>query len=130
MAAPARPSLANEGTSALDVGLGSIVACRHFIVPATILVLIRDVRRVSWDDLFLRCALRRSAGHVVGRKGLGEPPINPVRPTAVMFDDLIGDLGHASLLMLVDELKAHLNRGIVLNLGVFNASQYVQYHPP
>src|SRR6266702_2544601 len=43
--------------SALDVGLGSIVACRHFVVPAAILVLVRDARRVSRHDLFLRCAL-------------------------------------------------------------------------
>src|SRR3984893_15785822 len=84
--------------SALDVGLGSIIAGRHFVVPTTILVLVRDARRVSPNDLFFRCALRPSAGHVVGREGLGEHPIDPVGPTAVMFDDLIGDLGHVSLL--------------------------------
>ena len=33
-------------SSALDVGLGSIIACRHFVVPTTIFVFVRDARRV------------------------------------------------------------------------------------
>src|ERR1700704_2347584 len=90
------PACSNLST--LDVGLGSIVAGRHFVVPATILVLVRDARRFSGHDLFLRRALRRPAGHVVGGKGLGEDPVHPIGPTAVMLDDLIGDLGHLSLL--------------------------------
>ena len=40
-------------------GLGSIIAARNFVVPVPLLVLIRDVGRVSRDDLFLRRALRR-----------------------------------------------------------------------
>jgi hypothetical protein len=48
--------------------------------------------------LFLRRALRRLASEVVGREGLGEHAIGAVSPTAVMFDDLIGDLAHVSLL--------------------------------
>jgi hypothetical protein len=90
--------------SALDVGLGSIIACRYFVVPMAILVLVRNACRVSRDDLFLCRALRCSAGHVVGREGLGEHPIDPVGLPAVVFDDLIGDLGHASLLKLMDGL--------------------------
>src|SRR6202030_3838755 len=92
--------------SALDVGLGSVTSPRHFVVPSAILVLVRDARRVSRDDLLLRRALGRFACHVVGREGLGEPPIDPIGPTAVVLDDLICDLGHASLLTL-------MNRSIV-----------------
>jgi hypothetical protein len=49
----------------LDVGFGSIIAFRQFVVPMTILVLIGDAGRVSRHDLFLRGALRRFTGHVV-----------------------------------------------------------------
>src|SRR5258705_4080264 len=83
---------------AFDVGLGSVTAWRHFIVPATILVLVRDAGRLSRNHLLLRCALRRFASQVVGREGLGEHGTHAVSPTAVMFDDLIGDLAHLSLL--------------------------------
>src|SRR6266567_5314559 len=81
--------------SALDVGLGPIIAWRHFVVPTAVLVLVLDAGRVPRYDLFLGRALRRSAGQVVGREGLGEHPIDAVGPTAVVLDDFIGNLGHA-----------------------------------
>src|SRR6266568_2177001 len=81
--------------SALDVGLGSIIAWRHFVVPTAVLVLVLDAGRDPRYDLFLGRALGRLAGQVVGREGLGEHPIDAVGPTAVVLDDFIGDLGHA-----------------------------------
>jgi hypothetical protein len=58
-------------------------------VPAALLVLVGDVRGISGNDLLFRRTLRRSAGLFVGREGLGIDPIDPIRPTAVMFDVLL-----------------------------------------
>jgi len=80
--------------SALDIGLGSISAWRRFVVPTTILVFVRNARSSSWNDLLLRCAICRFASQVVG-----EHPIDLIGPTTVMFDNLKGNLSHASLLM-------------------------------
>src|ERR1700704_2969139 len=87
--------------SALDVGLWAIVAARDFIVPTAVLVLVGDAGRDAGDDLFPGGALGRLARQVMGLEGLGVDPIDPVRPPAVMLDDLIGDLGHVSLLALM-----------------------------
>src|SRR5262249_48101432 len=88
------PLLASCNPSALDVGLGPIGARRPFVVPTTILVLVRDGRALSRHDLFLGRAFRRLAREVVGGEGLGEYPVDPVGPAAVVLDDLVGDLGH------------------------------------
>src|SRR5205085_6682988 len=96
-----RPWSITKFFSALDVGLRPIIACRYFVMPTTSSVFVRDAHRLARNDLFLRCALGRSAGHVVGWKGLGEHAVHPVGPTAVVLDDLINDLGHGSLLILM-----------------------------
>jgi hypothetical protein len=90
--------------SALDVGLGSITPWRRFVVPTTILVFVRDARRVSRDDLLLRCAFCSTISQVMGREGFGEHPINPISPPTIMFDDLIDDPSHLSLLTLLSSL--------------------------
>jgi hypothetical protein len=94
------PGLHLKIPSALDVGLGSISAWRCFVVPTTILVFVRNARSFSWNDLLLRCAICRFASQVVGREGFGEHPIDLIGPTTIMFDNLIGNLSHVSLLML------------------------------
>src|ERR1700689_2046135 len=40
---------------------------------------------------------------IMGWKGLGEHSIDLISPTAVMFDDLIGDSGHEFLLVLTSD---------------------------
>src|ERR1700704_2055854 len=87
--------------SALDVGLGTIGAFRDLAVPLTLVVLIRDAGRAARHLLLAGGALRRPAGQVVRGISLGEHPVDPVGPAAVMLDDLIGDLGHVSLLVVV-----------------------------
>jgi len=41
---------------------------------------------------------------VMGREGFGEHPINPISPPTIMFDDLIDDHSHLSLLTLLSSL--------------------------
>ena len=50
------------------------------------------------EDLFVRCALRCSAGRVMRRERFGEHVTHLIGPSPVMFDDLVGDPGHPSLL--------------------------------
>src|SRR4051794_35987493 len=69
-------------------------------MPKTILVFIGDASRLARNDLFSRCTLRGSARHVVTGERLGEHPTDAVSPAAVMFDDLICDLGHVWLLAM------------------------------
>src|SRR3979409_1339859 len=85
--------------SAFDVGLGPVIAGRHLLVPMAILVLVGDAGGLSRNALLLHGALRRLAGAVVRREGFGINPVDPVGPAAVMLDDLVGDSGHASLLL-------------------------------
>jgi len=67
--------------SALDVGLGSITTWRRFVVPTTILVFVRNARRVSRNKLLLLCVIRRSASQAMRREGFGEHPIDLIDPT-------------------------------------------------
>ena len=53
-----------------------------------------------------RSAALRSARCVVARERLGENPIDPVGPASVVFDDLIGNLSHEWLLVLLGRLAA------------------------
>src|SRR3954453_13918998 len=84
--------------SALDVRLGPIAASREFVVPATVLVLPGDGRGLARHDLLPCRAFRSSGGLIVGGEGLGEAVAHLVGPYAVMFDDLVADLGHEWLL--------------------------------
>jgi hypothetical protein len=97
-----RPSL--EDSLSLDVGLGSINRQRRFVVPTTPLVFVGNAHRVSRDDLLLRCAIRCSASEVMRREGFGEHPIDLIGPTTVMFDNLVDNLSHVSLLTLLSGL--------------------------
>src|ERR1700719_553311 len=90
--------------SSLDIGIGSISAGRQFVVPTPIVVFVRDGCRVPGDDLFPRRALRSRAGQVVARKWFREHPIDAIGPTPIMFDDLVGNLGHVWLLTLIGPL--------------------------
>src|SRR4051794_19369567 len=85
-------------SSALDVRLGPIAASREFVVPATVLVLPGDARGLARHDLLPCRAFRSSVGLIVGGEGLGEDVAHLVGPSAVMFDDLVADLGHEWLL--------------------------------
>src|SRR3954452_21627126 len=85
-------------SSVLDVRLGSIAASREFVVPATVLVLPGDARGLARHDLLPCRAFRCSVGIIVGGEGLGEDVAHLVGPSAVMFDDLVADLGHEWLL--------------------------------
>src|SRR3954452_19525669 len=81
-------------SSVLDVRLGSIAASREFVVPATVLVLLGDARGLARHDLLPCRAFRCSVGIIVGGEGLGEDVAHLVGPSAIMFDDLVADLGH------------------------------------
>src|SRR3954470_19920719 len=85
-------------SSALDVRLGPIAPSREFVVPATVLVLPGDARGLARHDLLPCRAFRCSVGIIVGGEGLGEDVAHLVGPSAVMFDDLVADLGHEWLL--------------------------------
>src|SRR5215213_8287957 len=85
-------------SSALDVRLGPIAASREFVVPATVLVLPGDARGLARHDLLPCRAFRSSVGLIMGGEGLGEDVAHLVGPSAVMFDDLVADLGHEWLL--------------------------------
>src|SRR3954470_992272 len=85
-------------SSALDVRLGPIAASREFGVPATVLVLPGDARGLARHDLLPCRAFRRSVGLIVAGEGLGEDVAHLVGPSAVVFDDLVADLGHEWLL--------------------------------
>src|SRR3954452_5646824 len=85
-------------SSVLDVRLGSIAASREFVVPATVLVLPGDARGLARHDLLSCRAFRCSVGLIMGGEGLGEDVAHLVGPSAVMFDDLVADLGHEWLL--------------------------------
>jgi hypothetical protein len=50
----------------LDVRLGPIGPSRPLVVPAAILVLVRNLRRFAWDNLLARCTLGCFARSVVG----------------------------------------------------------------
>src|ERR1700722_13499547 len=63
------------------------------------LILVCDASGRSWDDLLPGGTLCRFARQIVGSEGFREYSIDPVGPAAVMLDNLVGDLGHASLLM-------------------------------
>src|SRR3954454_22974559 len=84
--------------SSLDVRLGPIAASREFAVPATVLVLPGDARGLARHELLPCRAFRCSVGIIVGGEGLGEDVAHLVGPSAVMFDDLVADLGHEWLL--------------------------------
>ena len=77
--------------SALDVGLGSITPWRRFVVPTTILVFVRNARRVSRNELLLRCRDPPlcEPGHEKGR--LRRIPHRPDRPNQMSTEirDLI-----------------------------------------
>src|SRR5258707_7765854 len=87
--------------SSLDISIGSISAGRQFVVPTPIVVFVRDGCRLPGDDLFPRRALRSRTGQVVARKWFREHPIDAIGPTPIVFDDLVGDLGHGWLLTLI-----------------------------
>src|SRR3954449_9037497 len=84
--------------SAHDVRLGPIAASREFVVPATVLVLPGDARGLARHNLLSCRAFRSSVGLIMGGEGLGEDVAHLVGPSAVMFDDLVADLGHEWLL--------------------------------
>jgi hypothetical protein len=62
--------LAGRRPSTLDFGNWPIVTVRQLVVPAAVLVLIRNSGRISWDALFRGGVLGSSAGRVVARKSL------------------------------------------------------------
>src|SRR5579862_1780483 len=53
---------------------------------------------ISRDVLLSGSTLGGAARRVVGRESLGKDAIDPIGPSAVMFDDLIRNFGHVSLL--------------------------------
>src|SRR5271169_1289840 len=55
--------------------------------------------------LLLRRALRRHFGSVVGREGFGEYAVDLVSPAAVVFDDMIRDLGHVASSLALDSKR-------------------------
>jgi len=57
------------------------VPLRKRTLPTTILVFLRNARRVSRNELLLRCVIRRSASQVMRREGFGEHPIDLIDPT-------------------------------------------------
>jgi hypothetical protein len=81
-------------SSILDFGNWSIAAVRQLMVPAAVLVLVRDAGRLSWDALFRGGAFSGSAGRSVAWKSLRDNPINTVGPTAVMLNDFVNYMGH------------------------------------
>ena len=89
---------------ALDVGLGPIATWRRFVVPTTTFVFVRNIRCVSRNDLLVRRAIRRLASQVMRWKGFGKHPVDAIGPTTVMLDNLVNNLGHISLLMLMGGL--------------------------
>src|SRR6266849_7630100 len=91
--------------SSRDIGVGPIFAGGNFVVPSPVFVFVRDGRRLPGDDLFLRRLLRSLAGHVVARKGFRENAADAIGPPAVVFDDLIGDLGHGAA-PCIDQVSA------------------------
>src|ERR671912_1437954 len=64
----------------------------------SVLVLVGDARGFSRYAFPPSRPPRRIACLVVRREGLREDPVNPVSPTAVVLDNLVGDRGHVSLL--------------------------------
>src|ERR1700734_1175658 len=84
--------------SALDVGLRPVGAGGQLLVPPPVGVFPRDGPGFARYVLFAGGALRRLAGEVVGREGLGEDAVDLVGPAAVVLDDMVGDLGHGSRL--------------------------------
>ena len=66
-------------------------------MPTTILVFVRNARRISRKDLLLRCAICRFASQAMRREGFGEHPIDLIGPTTVMFDNRIDYLIPAAL---------------------------------
>src|SRR5215475_11057711 len=79
--------------------LWPIVAGRGFIVPTAILILIRDFRRVSRDDLFSRRTFSRPMSESVGWKCFRIDAVDPIGPSAVVFDDFVCDFDHRWLLV-------------------------------
>src|SRR5262249_21246546 len=90
-----------SGSSALDLGLWPVVACRHLGVPMAVLVLVDDDGVGIGDALLLRRALRRAPRRVARAIGFRIAAVDLVSPTAVMLDDAIGDLAHATLLAAI-----------------------------
>ena len=95
------------------IGIGPVFARRQFVVPMAILVFVRNHGCLSGQDLFSRRALRGFAGRIVTWKRLRKDAVETVSPAAIVFDDLIGDLGHATLLISVRRARA-LNRTIAI----------------
>src|SRR5262249_53090641 len=98
--------------SVLDAGLGPIIARRDFLVPATVLVLVRDTGCLPGDQLLPRGTLGRFMGSRVRRKSFGVHPVDPVGPSPIMLDDLVRDFGHVVLLTLIVpvDLASHILR--------------------
>src|SRR5437660_2474598 len=80
--------------SPLHFRLRSVIAAGHFVVPTALPILVGDAGSGTGHELFLRGPLRRPPRQVVGRKCLGENPVRAIRPTAVVLDDFVCDLGH------------------------------------
>src|SRR5258705_2288334 len=68
--------LRGGGPSTLDIGNWSIVAIRQLVVPAAVLVLVRNACRISGDALFRVGALGSSAGRVVAHERLPDHAVN------------------------------------------------------
>ena len=65
------------------------MAIRQLVVPAAVLVLVRDAGRISWDALLCRGVLGSSAGRIVAWRSLRDDPVNAIGPTAIMLNDFV-----------------------------------------
>src|SRR5437763_16244954 len=79
----------------LDVGFGAIAPAGGFAVPAPVCVLPLDRLGLAGHALLRGGGLGGGEGCRMARKRLRENVVDLVGPAAVVFDDLIGDVGHA-----------------------------------
>ena len=77
--------------STLNRGFRAIGTAVHLLVPASLLVLVGDLRGLAWRGLLARRKFRGLAGRVAGGERLGIRTIRLVRPPTVVLDNSIND---------------------------------------
>src|SRR5215475_9897489 len=93
-------SFAPPSNLVFDVGLWPIRAARGLRVPATLFVFVLYGFCMARHGLLFGSGLRSGERVGVGRVRLREHAVNLVGPTAIVFDDLVGNVRHQGPLRL------------------------------
>src|SRR5450432_2493653 len=84
-------------SAVFDIGLGAVRACSGLGVPFAVRGLVLDRLGTPRRPLFARRPLGGRQRRSVAGKALRKHTVDGVGPTAVMLNDLVGDVGHREL---------------------------------